>query len=177
MVCHWSCTQIIEGTFFFFDVSPYWDHRTQAHWLMVLSFSIKFIWGYSAGQPLTKGHNIVQPHLSFAPDSSRQSPRSASLSSPMLGTHTEYVPMFPFLHRISCMRESLLSSSCTTYTADWYVQSRALPAFCNISCPVYSWIEHTYRLVSPDIVGWSHTFHWLSTLSVSFFQSNFLFWT
>ncbi len=84
--------------------------------------------------------------------------------------------MFPFLHHI-CMRESLLFSSCAACTADWYARLGALPTFRNVSCPVYLWTEHTYQLVPLDTVGWSHTFHRLSILSVSFFQSNFLFWT
>ncbi len=46
----------------------------------------------------------------------------------------------------------------------------ALPTFCNIFCPVYLWSEHTYQLIPPNTVSWSHTFHGLSILSVSFFQ-------
>ncbi len=43
----------------------------------------------------------------------------------------------------SCMRESLLSSSCAECTADWYARLGALPIFCNVSCPVFLWNEHT----------------------------------
>ncbi len=44
-------------------------------------------------------------------------------------------------------------------------------------CLVHLWTEHTNRLIPPDIIGWSHTFHKLSIPSVSFFLSSFLFWT
>ncbi len=80
---------------------------------------------------------------------------------------------FPFLHRFSCMMESLLSSLCAAYNADWYTQSGAPPTFCNVSYRVYLWTSHTYRLVPPDTVVWSHTFHRLAILSISSFQSNF----
>ncbi len=46
-----------------------------------------------------------------------------------------------------------------------------LPTFCNVSCPVYLWTKHTYRLAPPDTVGRSHTFHSFSILSVSTFIS------
>ncbi len=80
--------------------------------------------------------------LLFVPDPSWQSPRSASLPFPTSGFHIECALMFPFLHRISCSREFLLSSSCAAYTADWYARLGALPTFCNVSCPVYLWTEH-----------------------------------
>ncbi len=37
-------------------------------------------------------------------------------------------------------------------------------------------IKYTYRMVPPEIIGWSHIFHRFSILSVSFFISNLLFW-
>ncbi len=82
--------------------------------------------------------------------------------------------MFSSLHRIFCMREFLLSSSCIACTADWYAWLGALLTFCNVSCPVYLWTEHTYQMVPPDTVGWSHTSHRLSILSVFFFFIQFL---
>ncbi len=103
--------------------------------------------------------------------SSSQSPRSASLPFLTPGIRVECVPMFPFLHRISCMREPLLSSSCAACTADWYAQLGALPKFCNVSCPVYLWTKHTYQLVPPDTVGWSHTFTDFLFCRFPFFKS------
>ncbi len=72
--------------------------------------------------------------------------------------------------------KSLLSSSCVACTADWYTQLGALPAFCDISCPVYLWIEHTYQLVPPDTVGWSHTLQRLPILSVFYGYTKVVFW-
>ncbi len=89
----------------------------------------------------------------YSKDSSWQSPRSASLPFPVPDIRIECVPMFPFLHHISCMRESLLSSSCAACTVDWYARLGVLPTFCNVSCPVYLWTEHTYQLVPLDTVG------------------------
>ncbi len=75
------------------------------------------------------------------------------------------------------IRDSVLSSFCAAYNnADWYVRLGDLPTFCNVSCPVYLRTKLTYRLVSPEVIGWSHTFHILSIPSVSFFTSNSLFW-
>ncbi len=45
---------------------------------------------------------------------------------------------------------------------------RSLPAFCNVSCPVYLWTEHTYWLIPPDVVSWSHTFHRLHSVDFVF---------
>ncbi len=81
--------------------------------------------------------------LLLDPDPSWQSPRSVSLSFPTPGIHIGCVPMFPFLYRISCMRESLLSTSCAEYNADWYAQLGALPTYVHISCPVYLKCVHT----------------------------------
>ncbi len=44
-----------------------------------------------------------------------------------------------------------------------------------VSCPIHLWTKHAYRLVPPEIIGWSHIFHRLSSLSVSFFVSNYYF--
>ncbi len=93
--------------------------KTQAHWSIALSLSFKFIVGYSAVQPFYRGPQCRSTSpLSFAPDSSWQSPRSASLSFPMCGIHIECVSTFLFLYRISCKRESFHSSSCAAYIAD-----------------------------------------------------------
>ncbi len=128
--------------------------------------------------PLTEGHDPAQPRLFYL---FWIHPGKAQGLHPYLfstrGICVEYVPTFPFLRSISCMRESVLSSSCAAFTADWYASLGALPTFCNVSCPVYWWIEHIYQLIPPDTGGWSHTFYSLPILSVSFFQSNFLFWT
>ncbi len=113
--------------------------------------------------------------LLFVPGPPLQSPRSASLPFRTLGIHVECVPMFSFLHRISSMRESLL---CAAYTADWCAWLGALSTFCNISCSVYLWTEHT-------LIDWSLQI-WLSDLILftdspfclfPFFNPVFLFWT
>ncbi len=162
----WACK---SGFFFFCEMGPNWDHRTQARWLIALYLSFKFIGGYLGIQPPYRGPQYCSASpLLFVLDPSRQSPRSASLPFPTPSIRIEYVPIFPFLHRISCMRESKLSSSCAAFTADWYSCLGALPTFCNVSCPVYLWTERTYQLVPSDTVGWSHTFHRLFVLSVSF---------
>ncbi len=53
---------------------------------------------------------------------------------------------------------SLLSSSCAAYTAGVYARLGALPIFCGVSCPICLWTERTYRLILPEIFGWSHIF-------------------
>ncbi len=155
-----------------------WDRRTQACWPIALYISFKFVGGYLGVQPPYRGaRSRSASPFAFVLDTSRQSPSSASLPFPILGIRIECVPTFPFLHHISCMRKSLLYSSTAACTADWYARSGALSTSCNVSCPFYLWTEHTYLLVRPDTVGWSDTFHRLSILSVSFFQSNSLFRT
>ncbi len=159
-------------------MDSHWDLRTQAHSPISLSLSFKFIRVYLAVQPPYWGPwSRSTPPLLFAPDPSSQSPRPASVPFPTPGIRIEYIPTFPFLHHISYMRESLLSSSCAACTADWYARLGAQPTFCNASRPVYLWTEDTYQLVPPDTVGWSHTFHRLSILSISFFQLIILVWT
>ncbi len=155
----------------------YWDPRTRAHWPIALYFSFKFIEVYLGVQPSYQRprSRSASPFL-FVLDPSWQSPRSTSIPFPTPGIRIEWVTTFPFLHHISFLRESLLFPTCAACSADWYAQLGALPTFCNVSCPVYLWTEHIYQLVPPDTVGWSHTFHRFSILSVSFFQSNFLFW-
>ncbi len=49
---------------------------------------------------------------------------------------------------ISCMRESLLSSSCAAYNADWYAWLGGLPTFCNVSC---RWLSYQGDLIEPWI--------------------------
>ncbi len=146
--------------FSFFEVASNWDTRNQPCWPNALFLLFEFIVGYPAVQPLYRGAQYcsVAPLL-FDLDSSWQSWRSASLSFLTPGIHIECVPTFPSLHYISGTRDSLLSSSCAAYNADWYARLEALPTFCNVSCPVYSLSEHSHRLVPPEIIGWSHTFH------------------
>ncbi len=144
-------------------MSSNWVPRTQAHWLIALSLSFKFIGGYSAVQlPYQGSWYCSASPLLFDPDPSWQNPISVSLSFPTQGIHIECVLMFPFPHRISCMREFLLSSSCVAYNADWYTQLGVLPIFCNVSCPDCLWTKHTYQVVPSEIIGWFHTFHRLS---------------
>ncbi len=144
----------------------YWGTRTQVYWPIALSLSFKFIGGSSAVQtvqPPYRGPRYYSASLLlFAPNPFWQGPRSASLSFLTPGIHIQCIPTFPFFHRIFCMCESQLG---------------ALPAFCNVSYLVYLWTEHTYRWVPADIVGLPYTFYRLFIPFVSFFQSNFLFWT
>ncbi len=152
-----------------------WNARTQVRWPIALSLSFKFIPGCSAVQfPYQRPQYYSVSPLLFDPDPSLQNPWSASLSFPTPGIYI-CVLTFPSLHHISCMRDSLLSSSCAAYNADWYAQLGVLPTFCYVSCPLYLGIKHTYRLVSPEIIHWVHTLHRLS-ITVSFFIYNLLFW-
>ncbi len=146
-----------------------------ARWLPIGTLGCK----PTGSLPYPRSYTAIQPHyrglqycsvlpLSFDSDPSLQSPRSAFLSFPTSGIHADFVPTFPSLHHISCMRDSLLSSSCAPYNAEWYVQLWALPIFCNVSCLVYLWTKHTYRLVPLEIIGRSCTFHKLSIPSFLF---------
>ncbi len=150
---------------FFCKVGPHLDLTTQVHWSIALYLSFKIIMGYLGVQPPYCGlQSRSASLLLFVPDPTWQSPRSASLSFPMLGIRIECVLTFPFLYHISYMRESLLSSPYAACTADWYTRLRPPPTFCNVSCLVYLWTKHTYQLVPPDTIDWSHTFHRLSIL-------------
>ncbi len=105
--------------FFFCEVGPNWDSRTQARWPIALYLSFKFLEGYLGVQPPYRGPQFHSTSpLFFVPDPSWQNPRSASLPFPTPGIRIECALSFPFLHRISCMRESLLSSSSTACTVD-----------------------------------------------------------
>ncbi len=140
-------TQVKEVNFFFFcEVGPNRDPRTQACWPIALYLSFKYIGGYLEVQPPYRGlwSRSASPTL-FVLDLSWQSRRSASLPFPTPCICVECVTTFPFLHRISCMRESLLSSSCAACTADWYARLGALSTLSNVSCPVYLWTEHPNR--------------------------------
>ncbi len=108
---------------FFNELSPHWDPRTQAHcWLNALYLLLKFIESYLGVQPPYRGPRSRSTSLLlFVPDPSWQSPRSVSLPFPTPGIRIECVP-FLFLHRICCMRESLLFLSCAACTADWIVR-------------------------------------------------------
>ncbi len=102
---------------FFYEVGSNLDPRTQAYWPIALFLSFKFIGSYSAVQPAYRGlpYWSASPLL-FDPDPPRQSPKSASISIPAPGIHIECVPTF--LHHISRMRESVLSSSWAACNAD-----------------------------------------------------------
>ncbi len=133
----WTCFSFFS---FFLQVGPgsFWDSRTQVNWPIVLYLSFKFILGYLGVQPPYQGpRSRSASHFLFVPDPSWQSSRSASLPFLTPGIHIECVPTFPFLHRISCMRKTLLSSSCAACTVDWHAWLGALSTFCNVSCPVY----------------------------------------
>ncbi len=96
--------------FFLGEVSPHWDPRTQAYWPIALYFSFKFIGCCLEAQPPYRGSRSRSASpLLFVPDPSWQKTRAASLLFPTLGIRIGCVPIFSFLHRISCMRESLLS--------------------------------------------------------------------
>ncbi len=121
---------------------------TGAHWTMgaqTLPYTSK-------SSLLTAGNNPTHPRFLYLFQI------HPSLPFPTLRIRIECVPRFSFLHRISCTRESLLSSSCAACTVDWCARLGSLPTFYNISCPVYLWTEHTYHLVPPDTVGWSILF-------------------
>ncbi len=95
--------------------------RTQAYWPIVLYLLFKFIGSCLKVQPPYRGPRSRSASLLlFVSNPSWQSPRSASLPVPTPGIRIECVPMFSFLHRTSCIKESLLSSSCATCTTDWY---------------------------------------------------------
>ncbi len=146
------------------------DSGLLAHIALYLSF--KFIGGcLGVRPPYQRPQSRSASPLLFVPDPSWQSPTSASLPFPTPSIHIACVQMFPFQHRISCMRESLVSSSCAAFIADWYARLGALSTFCNVSCPVYLWTVRTYQLVPSNTVGWPITSHRLSILSVSFFQN------
>ncbi len=155
---------------FFCEVVPHWHPRTQAHWLIALSLSFKFTGGYLWVQPLYRGpwSHSASP-LVFCSTSILTKPEVCILTFSNTG-HFEWkcIPKFPFLHRIYCMKESFLSSSCAAYTANWYERLGALPPFCNVSCPVYLRTEHIYWLVAADAVGWSYTFHRLHSVCFLF---------
>ncbi len=133
------CFHFFNFFFYFCEVGLHCDSRTQTCWPVVLYLSFKFVVGCLGVQP----RSCPALPLLFVPNPWWQSPRSASLPFPMSGIHTKCILMFPFLHHISRMRESLPSISRT---------------LCNVSHPLYLWTEHSYQLVPPDTVGWSHTF-------------------
>ncbi len=91
--------------FFFCEVDPHWDSKTPALWSVALSLSFKFIGYYLGVQLPYQGprSNSALPLL-FVADPSWQSSRSESFPFPTPGIIIEYVPTFPFLHHISCMR-------------------------------------------------------------------------
>ncbi len=153
-----------------------WDTRTQACWPIALFFSFKLIGSYSAVQtPYWRPQYCSILPLLFDPDSYSRKFKVCILIFYNTRHLHRICSTFPSLYHISCIRISLLSSSCAAYNADWHAQLGALPTFCNVSCPVYLWTKHTYRLVPPEIIGWSHTFHRLP-ITVFFFISNSLFW-
>ncbi len=136
-------TRAFSRWFFFNEVGRRWDPRTQASWTIALYLSFKFTRVYLGVQPPYRGSRSRSASpLLFVPDPSWQSSKFASLPFPTPGIRIECVPTFPFLHCISCMRESLLPSSCAACTADGYARLGALPTFCNVSSPVYWWSEH-----------------------------------
>ncbi len=98
--------------FFFCQVSNYWDPRTQACWPIASYLSFKFIGDCLGVQhPYQGSRSRSAKPLLFVPDPSWQSPRSASLPFPTPSIHIECVPMFPFLNRISCMRNCMFRST------------------------------------------------------------------
>ncbi len=102
---------------FFWEVGPNWDTKIQTRWPFALYFPFKFIGGYLGVQHPYRGPRYRSASsLLFVSDASWQSPRSASLPFPTLGIRIECVPTFPFQHRIFCMWESLLPSSCAACT-------------------------------------------------------------
>ncbi len=74
-----------------------------------------------------------------------------ALLFPTPGIRIEFVPTFPFLHRISCMKESLLSSSCAAYTADWYAWFPASIVQYFLFSLLTNWI---YVSVTPSRHSW-----------------------
>ncbi len=110
---------ILGRLFFFCEVGPNWDPRIQTLWPIALYLSFKFIGGYLGVQPPYQGQRSrsASPPL-FVLDPSWLSPSSASLPFPTPGIRIEGVPTFPFLHRISRMREYLLFSFCAACIAD-----------------------------------------------------------
>ncbi len=154
----------------FCEVASNWDARTLALWPIALSLSFKFTVGYSAVQPTYRWsqHCWVSPLL-FDPVPLWQRPRFTSLSFPTLHIHIECVQTFPSAPHLLHEGYFALSSSCVAYNSDRYAQLRALPTFCNASCPVYLWTKHTYRLVYPEISDWSpYTFLRFFIPTVSF---------
>ncbi len=135
--------------FFFGEVDPNWNPRTQALWSIALYLSFKFIKGYFGGPaPVPRPRSHSDSPLLFVLDPSWQNrPRSAPSPFATSGIRTKCVPTFRFLHRISCMRESFLSSSCAACTADWYARLGALPH--SAMFPV----QFTYELNIP--ISWS----------------------
>ncbi len=157
-----SCVDLFG--FFLMRWVPHWDPRTQAHWPIALYLSFKFIGGYLGVQPPYRGRRSRSASpLLFVLDLSGQNPKSASLPFPKPCICIECVPTFPFLHRISCMREPLLFSSSAACTADWYARLEDLATFCKcfLSSLLKNW---TYPSVGLSRHRWpvsyfSRTFH------------------
>ncbi len=117
--------------------------------------------GYLGIQPPYRGPQFHSASpLLFVLDPSWQNPRSASIPFPTPCIRIEYVPMFPFLHCISYIRESLLPSSCAACTADWYARLGALPTFSMFP------IQFTYELNIP--ICWSLQTQLASPISQTF---------
>ncbi len=76
----------------------------------------KFIGGYSAVQPPYQGLQYHSALPLICSGSIKAKPKvsiSSSFATPCI--HIECLLVFPFPHHISCMRESLLSSSCAAF--------------------------------------------------------------
>ncbi len=123
---------------------------TQALWPIFLYFLFKFIMGYLGVQPPYRGPDPAQPRLFYLFRIHLGKPKGLHPTFSNTRHSHRISTDFFFLHRISCMRESLLFSSCAACTAGRHAQLGALPTFWNVSCSVYLWTEHTYQLVPPD---------------------------
>ncbi len=119
-------TPVCTDLFFCCEVALYWDTRTQAHWSTAPYLSFKFI-GLLRSPALLRRATIPLSLTSFICSRSMLAkPKVCILAFPTPGIRILCVPTFPFLHLISCTRESSLSSSCAACTADWCVRLGAL---------------------------------------------------
>ncbi len=133
--------------FFFWEMDPRWNPRNHTHWPIALYLSFKFIGCYLGVQPPLPRAMISLSLASFICSGSiLVKPKVCILTFSNAGHSRRMCTYVSFLHRISCMRKSLLSSPCAACTADWYARFGALPTFCNVSCTVNFLLDPGFSL-------------------------------
>ncbi len=140
--------------YFFWEVGPNWDPRTQVRWPIALYLSFKFIEGYLGVQPPYRRTTIPLSLASFICSGSILAKLNVCILTFSNTRHshrmcTDVSFSAPHLLHDGVFARLVLCS----ITADWYARLGALPTFCNVFSPVYLWTEHTYQLVPPDTVA------------------------